>query len=111
MKKIAMMNCLKANDVCGGVACLRAFYARSAGFARYEGEDVQLMGFLRCTGCGNKLEEDKGMMEKLERLVSIGTETVHIGVCAQMHDVKCPTMQTNAKWLEDHGIESVWRTH
>ena len=111
MKKIAMLNCLQANDVCGGVACLKAFYARTAGFARYDGEDVQLMGFLRCSTCGKPPEEDRGMMEKLERLVSIGTETVHIGVCAQMNGIKCPTMEKHARWLEEHGIEIIWQTH
>ena len=111
MKKIAMLNCLQANDVCGGVACLKAFYARTAGFARYDGEDVQLMGFLRCSTCGKSPEEDRGMMEKLERLVSIGTETVHIGVCAQMNGIKCPTMEKHARWLEEHGIEIIRQTH
>ena len=109
--KIAMLNCLKANEVCGGVACLRAFNAREAGFARYAGEELQLMGFLRCSNCGKKPEEDRGMKEKLERLVSVGTEAVHIGICAQMNDVKCETMGSYAEWLEDHGVEVVWRTH
>ena len=109
--KIAMLNCLKANEVCGGVACLRAFYAREAGFARYEGEDLQLMGFLRCSNCGKELAEDRGMTEKLERLVSVGTQAVHIGVCAKMNDQKCETMESYARWLEEHGVEVVWRTH
>ena len=110
MKKIAMLNCLKANDVCTGAGCMRAFYARSGGFARYEGQDLELTAFARCSACGKTAEEDAGMTEKLERLASIGTETVHIGVCAQPGKVKCPTMETHAKWLEDHGIrvDSEW---
>ena len=111
MKKIAMMNCLKANEVCSGEACLRAFYAREAGFARYFGEELKLMGFLRCSNCGKTPEEDRGMTEKLERLVSVGTEAVHIGVCAQMGGVRCPTMEENARWLEARGIEVIWQTH
>ena len=111
MKKIAMMNCLKANDVCPGASCLRAFYARKAGFARYEGEELQLTAFLRCSHCGKTPEEDKEMVMKLDRLVQEGTEAVHIGVCAQMNHTKCETMEANAKWLEDHGIEVIWQTH
>lgn len=112
MKKIAMLNCLRANDVCGGVACLRAFYARQAGFARYKDEELQLTAFMRCTECGKSVEEDKLMREeKLQRLVDIGTETVHIGVCAQMGGNKCETMQSYAKYLEDRGVEIVWQTH
>ena len=44
------------------------------------------------------------MQKKLERLVSIGTQAVHIGVCAQPKGEKCPYMAANAKWLEDHGV-------
>ena len=51
------------------------------------------------------------MLEKLERLVSIGTQAVHIGVCAQPKGEKCPYMAANAKWLEDHGIQVIWKTH
>ena len=111
MKKIAMLNCLKANPVCPGAACLRAFYAREAGFARYAGEDLQLTAFSRCNDCGKTPQEDNEMRMKLEYIMNIGTEAVHIGVCAQMNNVRCPTMEANAKWLEEHGIEVIWQTH
>jgi len=111
MKKIAMMNCLKSNEVCTGAACLKAFYERRAGFARYDGQDLQLTAFLRCSSCGQKPEDGKGMTEKLERLLKEGTETVHIGVCAQMNQTRCETMQLYADWLESRGIEIVWQTH
>ena len=45
------------------------------------GKDVDLRAFLRCSNCGKTPQEDPGMTEKLERLVSSGVETVHIGVC------------------------------
>ena len=105
------MNCLKANDVCGGASCLRAYNDRSAGFDRYRGEELQLTAFLRCSHCGKKPSEDPEMVMKLERLVKEGTESVHIGVCAQMNNVRCPTMESNAHWLEEHGVEIVWQTH
>lgn len=111
MKKIAILNCLMANEVCAGASCLRAFYARQAGFARYAGEELQLVAFSRCSSCRKQLQDDMGMLEKLERIVSEGAEAVHIGVCAQMNNVRCPTMETYAKWLEDRGVEIVWQTH
>lgn len=111
MKKIAMMNCLKANDVCTGAGCLRAFYERRGGFACYGDEELQLMAFLRCSQCGTPLSEDSGMQEKLERLKTVGTEVVHIGVCAQKNGVPCPHMAENAAWLEQNGIAIVWKTH
>lgn len=111
MTKIAMMNCLKANQVCAGVACLDALRERRAGFACYAGEDVDLRAFLRCSNCGKTPQEDPGMTEKLERLVSSGVEVVHIGVCAQPKGIRCQTMEHHAAWLEEHGIRVVWKTH
>ena len=111
MTKIAMMNCLKANQVCAGVACLDALRERRAGFACYAGEDVDLRAFLRCSNCGKTPQEDPGMTEKLERLVSSGVEVVHIGVCAQPKGIRCQPMERYAAWLEEHGIRVVWKTH
>lgn len=111
MTKIAMMNCLKANQVCAGVACLDALRERRAGFACYAGEDVDLRAFLRCSNCGKTPQEDPGMTEKLERLVSSGVEVVHIGVCAQPKGIRCQTMERHAAWLEEHRIRVVRKTH
>lgn len=111
MTKIAIINCLKANQVCAGVACLDALRERRAGFACYAGEEVDLRAFLRCSNCGKTPQEDPGMTEKLERLVSSGVEVVHIGVCAQMKGTRCQTMESYAEWLEEHGIRVVWKTH
>ena len=112
MKKIAIVTCLKANDVCTGAACLEALYARRAYFSEYEGEEVKLCAFMRCSECGVDPEEHRGMMEKLERLLKSGVETAHIGVCAKKRDGSiCPQMQKTADWLEEHGIRVVWGTH
>lgn len=111
MTRIAIMNCLKANQVCAGVACLDALRERRAGFECYAGEEVDLRAFLRCSNCGKAPQEDPGMTEKLERLVSSGVEVVHIGVCAQMKGIRCQTMEEYARWLEEHGIRVIWKTH
>ena len=97
MTNLAILCCLDANDVCTGAGCLRALRERRGGFACYEGQETELLAF--------------GMQKKLERLVSIGTQAVHIGVCAQPKGEKCPYMAANAKWLEDHGIQVIWKTH
>ncbi len=75
------------------------------------GKDVDLRAFLRCSNCGKTPQEDPGMTEKLERLVSSGVETVHIGVCAQPKGIRCQTMERYAAWLEEHRIRVVWKTH
>lgn len=112
MKRIAILTCLQANDVCAGCGCLRAMNERRAHFARYQGEEIQLTAFLRCSQCGVPPLEDKGMREKLERLIKEGVQTVHIGICTQRRDgTTCPQMQQCASWLEAQGLEIVWGTH
>ena len=50
MKKIVMLNCLRANSVCTGAACLQAFNAKTKTFARYGDEPLELVAFFRCKG-------------------------------------------------------------
>ena len=68
--------------------------------------------FLRCSQCGADLQDDPGMMEKLERIISCGVDTAHIGICASHRDgTHCLHMQKTADWLEEKGIRIVWGTH
>ncbi|MCD8119327.1 MAG: CGGC domain-containing protein [Lachnospiraceae bacterium] len=112
-KKIAILACLKANDVCAGASCLRALEERKAAFSVYNGQQVYLCAFARCSVCGKHLEDDLGMQEKLERMISEGVSVVHIGVCAMLEDriTSCPYMVEKASWLEEHGLKVVWGTH
>lgn len=111
MKRIAILNCLSTNEDCTGAGCLKAFYARTGGFAVYGDEALTLTAMARCSHCRMPLEEDAGMQEKLDRLLEFGTQTVHIGVCASPKGQRCPTMETYAAWLEAHGIQVLWKTH
>ena len=112
MKKIAIVACLRANDVCAGVSCLSALEERRGHFQRYKGEPVRLCAFLRCSQCGVDPKGHPGMMEKLEHLVSCGVETAHIGVCASRRDgTVCPHVAKTASWLEEKGVHIVWGTH
>lgn len=112
MKKIAMLNCLKSNRVCAGAACLKALNNRTASFERYAGEEVELVAYMRCNGCELPLTEDAGMLEKLERLCSIGTEVLHIGKCTlNKEKEECPLITEAAAMLEAKGIEIVRGTH
>lgn len=112
MKKIAMLNCLKANEVCTGAACFKAWNAKEKHFAIYKEEETVLVAYARCNGCGNTPENSKGLQEKLERLVKEGTEVVHLGVCTRNRaGEECETIAEIAKWLTEHGIEVVRGTH
>ena len=109
MKKIVMLTCLKANTVCTGAGCLKAFNERTKTFSRYGGEELELEAFFRCNGCG---VWDEGMEEKLERLISIKPDAVHLGVCTKLKDgTRCPTIERIAKRLEEDGAHIVDGTH
>jgi len=112
MKKIALLNCLNSNRVCTGAACLDAFNNRTVGFERYKDEDIELVADMKCNGCEADPETDAGMIEKLERLKSIGTQVVHIGKCTIMKDgTECSIIYKASKILERQGIEVVRGTH
>ena len=109
--KIAILNCLKANDVCTGEACLTALRERSGAFSAYRCRDAELAAFLRCNGCGGDPERDPGMLEKLDRLRAIGTDTLHLGVCTVLDGAECPTITKLAEMAEKRGIRVVRGTH
>ena len=51
MKKIVILACQKANTVCTGAGCLKAFNQKTKSFARYQNEEIELEAFFRCNGC------------------------------------------------------------
>lgn len=112
MKKIAIINCLKANEVCTGASCLKALEEKRRNFSVYTDEKIVLTAFARCNGCGNTPENHSGLMEKLERLVQEGTEIVHLGICTKNREgQECPTITQIADWLTEHHIQVVRGTH
>ena len=113
MKKIVMLTCLKANRVCTGAACLQAFNSKTKTFARYQ-EPLELEAFFRCNGCdaqgiGVWYE---GMEEKVERLLSLHPDAVHLGVCTkEKSGRRCPLIQRVADALSEAGAVIVDGTH
>lgn len=114
MKRIAILACQRANDVCAGCACLNAFYDRRASFAQYAREELRLTAFMRCSHCISERSPltDPGFLEKLDRLIDEGVECVHIGICAKQSDGGvCPGMKAMADCFEERGVHVVWGTH
>ena len=115
MKRIAILACLRANDVCAGCGCLSAFQDRTRHFERYAGEAARLIAFMRCSHCireGGEPMDDVDFVEKLERLISEGAEVIHIGVCAgRGPDTACPGMVKMIREFKKRGVEVVWGTH
>ena len=113
MKKIVMLTCLKSNTVCTGAACLKAFTQRTKRFARYD-EPLELEAFFRCNGCDQEGVGvwDAGMEEKLERLLSLQPDAVHLGVCTKRRDgTRCPTIERVMERLAQNGAQIVDGTH
>ena len=112
MKKIAIYNCLKANNVCTGAACMDALNNRKAGFEIYKDEEVELIAFMRCNGCSKAPDEDEGMQEKLEKIVSMNPDALHIGRCTINKDKKeCSKITKAAEILESKGVQVIRGTH
>ena len=109
--KIAFLNCLKANEVCTGASCLRAFNDRSRHSEVYGDTPLTLVAMARCNGC--EAEIDEGFREKLDRIVSEGAEACHLGVCTVRSDTKkeCPVITRAADYLEERGVRIVRGTH
>ena len=57
------------------------------------------------------VEKDAGMLEKMDRLKSIGVDVVHLGVCTKNNGVECDTITRIAQCLSQRGIKVVRGTH
>ena len=113
MKNIAIINCVKASEVCAGVSCMDAFYEKKAAFGVYGGEDLRLIAFMLCNGCDCDVETDPGLQRKIDRLVKSNTEVAHFGVCTkdQQTGEECVKITELAGRLEGLGMQIVRGTH
>ena len=115
MKKIATLTCLHSNKVCARVSCLSAFQNRTAFFKDYP-EDTVLAAMMTCNGCRSITEtepqDDKGIQEKIDRLVHEGIQTVHVGACRlNKSGNECPLIKAICQMLEAREIEVIRGTH
>lgn len=114
MRKIAILSCLDACQVCTGAACFQAWNEKKKHFSCYSEEDVSFAAFFHCNGCGKDPAGDKGMKEKLDRLQSMGVDTVHTGVCTMKdakQNIQCPNIAKILDMLHERGIQTVQGTH
>ena len=109
--RIAIMNCGDTAKRCAASGCFKAFSERSGGFDRYADEETVLTSYCVCSHCGMSPSDDPDMKKKLDRIVEIGTEAVHIGKCAKKDGIRCKTMEEYAEYLEGKGIQIIWKTH
>lgn len=116
--KIAILRCLHSNDVCAGAACLRALNSRTASFAQYGDEPLELVAYFSCDGCGKvAFANARGMKEKIETIKRLNPDAVHFGVCTKHVDAEgkrtrlCPHIQDILDELTAAGIKVVDGTH
>lgn len=113
MKKIAMLTCLNAaNSVCTGSGCMRAFNRRTDSFEQYGSEDLELIAFFHCNGCERDCLDDPKLQEKLQRIVEIRPDALHLGVCTvKSGGVRCEVIKKYVDFFLEHGICVINGTH
>ena len=79
---------------------------------------TKLVAFWTCNGCDEVLlNNQEGLLEKLERILSVKTDIVHVGICTEIIDeqthkkVLCPKIQEIVDFLQKNNIKVVFGTH
>jgi len=106
MKKLGIIICDRYHT-CGGGKCLRALHQREGAFARYQGEEVQLVGYTTCGGCpGGNVEYVPAEMKKN------GAEVIHLGTCTIVGYPPCPHLDTFKRFIPaKYDLEVVIGSH
>ena len=106
MKKIGIIICDRYRT-CAGGKCLRALREREGAFARYEGEQVELVGYTTCGGCPGGNVEYTG-----EEMVNNEVQVIHLATGLLVGYPPCPYIDTFKSFLEKrYGVEVVVGTH
>ena len=92
---------------CAGGKCLRAMHERAGAFSRYEGQEVELVGYTTCDGCpGGNIEYAPAEMKKN------GAEVIHLATGMLVGYPPCPRINQFKKFIkEKYDMEVVTGTH
>ena len=106
MRKVGIIICHRY-QTCAGGKCLRSLRNREGAFARYEGEEVELVGYASCGGCpGGNVEYAPAEMKKN------GAETIHLATGLVVGYPPCPQLQVFCEFIPaKFGLEVVVGTH
>ncbi len=106
MKRVGIIICDRYHT-CAGGKCLRSLRERDGGFARYAGEDVELVGYTTCGGCpGGNVEYAPEEMKKN------GAEVVHLATGLVVGYPPCPYLDYFREFIpRKYGMEVVVGTH
>jgi predicted metal-binding protein len=106
MKKVGIIICHRY-QACAGGKCLRSLRNREGAFARYQNEEVELVGYTTCGGCpGGNIEYAPAEMKKN------GAEIVHLATGLVVGYPPCPYLQDFCDLVPTKfGLEVVVGTH
>lgn len=106
MTKIGIIICDRYRN-CAGGKCFRSLRNREGGFARYQGEEVELVGYTTCGGCpGGNVEYAPAEMKKN------GAEVIHLATGLVVGYPPCPWMDTFVDLIKTkYQLEVVIGTH
>ncbi len=115
-KKVAILTCLDATDVCSGASCFDAVNQRTGEFGIYEQEPLQIVAFFHCNGCVDDYDKEEyfkeaSFLEKIERVKSIKPDAIHYGKCCFPEDKLCPVIADMVEYFEKAGIKVIKGTH
>jgi predicted metal-binding protein len=106
MTRLGIIICDRYRN-CAGGKCLRALRNREGAFARYQGQEVELVGYTTCGGCPGGNVEYTG-----EEMVKNGAQVIHLATGLAVGYPPCPYIETFRKFLEQrNGVEVVVGTH
>ena len=106
MKKVGIVICNRYHT-CAGGKCLRSLREREGAFARYRGEDVELVGYTTCGGCpGGNVEYAPPEMKRN------GAEVVHLATGLVVGYPPCPRISEFCRFVPaKYGLDVVIGTH
>lgn len=104
--KIGIIICDRYHT-CAGGKCLKALHKREGAFKRYEGKDLELVGFTTCNGCpGGNVEYAP------DEMVKNGVNVIHLATGMIVGYPPCPRINYFKKYLEGkYPVEVVLGTH
>lgn len=110
-KRIAILSCLNATDVCSGAACFKALNQRMKSFEIYLDNSVEVIGFFHCNGCTCDYEINAPYLEKVNTLIKLKPDVIHVGKCTVDKGVECPVITGIIQTFEQNQIQVIRGTH
>ncbi|MGN1142186.1 MAG: CGGC domain-containing protein [Oliverpabstia sp.] len=112
---IGILTCIHSNDVCTRAGCLNAFNHRTDYFSSYP-QNTELKVLMTCNGCKEEWpeepEQDKGILEKLDRIMKEKISIIHVGVCCLLENKEeCERITKICRLLEKQGVHIIRGTH